>query len=192
MQLQHVNVKLLVRNPGQVDLEPLIPVFHNWIQEQPFAEMLLDVADYRHVHEGPGIMVIGHQGNYSVDNTDGRLGVLYNRKAALDGENGDRLRQAARAALLACQKLEGDDRLGGKLQFNGHDLEIMVNDRLLAPNSESTRIACQDDIDRFLTQLFGDANYSKNYGNDPRSRFRVSVKAVRSFSVGDLLANLKS
>ena len=30
---------------------------------------------------GPGVMLIGHQADYSVDNTDDRLGVRYNRKA---------------------------------------------------------------------------------------------------------------
>ena len=119
MELQHVNVKLLVKNPEEVDLEPLIPVFHSWIQGQVFEELLLDVADYRHVPAGPGVVLIGHQGNYSVDNTDNRLGVRYNRKAALDGNNQDRLKQAARAALTACQRLEAEPGLGGKLRFNG-------------------------------------------------------------------------
>src|ERR1700719_5295048 len=97
MQLQHVNVKLLVKSPDEVPLEPLIPVFHSWIQGQVLEELLLDVADYRHVSAGPGVVLIGHQGNYSVDNTDNRLGVRYNRKAVLDGTNQDRLRQAGRA-----------------------------------------------------------------------------------------------
>ena len=50
MDLQHVNVKL--RHRGQrrePDLTPLIPVFHDWIQGQVFGDLLLDVADYRHV-----------------------------------------------------------------------------------------------------------------------------------------------
>ena len=97
MQLQHINVKLLVKNPAEVDLEPLVPVFHGWIQEQGLEELLLDVADYRHVHAGPGVVLIGHQANYSVDNTDERLGIRYNRKAALNGSNDDALRQAMRA-----------------------------------------------------------------------------------------------
>src|SRR5579872_1613866 len=124
MQLQHVNVKLLVRNPEEVDLEPLIPVFHSWIQDQANGELLLDVADYRHVEAGPGVVLIGHEGNYSVDNTDNRLGVRYNRKAALDGSNQDRLKQAAHAALTACQRLEADPRLEGKLRFNGQQIEV--------------------------------------------------------------------
>ena len=80
MQLQHVNVKLLVQNAEDLDLEPLIPVFHGWIRGQVLGELLLDVADYRHVYAGPGVVLIGHEGNYSVDNTDNRLGVRYNRK----------------------------------------------------------------------------------------------------------------
>ena len=62
-----------------------------------FGELLLDVADYRHVPAGPGVMLIGNEGDYSVDNTGDRLGIRYNRKAALDGDNQDRLRQAARS-----------------------------------------------------------------------------------------------
>src|ERR1700733_15184726 len=130
MDLQHVNVKLLVKNPQAADLEPLIPIFHGWIQGQVCEELLLDVADYRHVPAGPGVMVIGHQADYSVDNTDHRLGVRYNRKAVLDGSNQDRLKQATMAALVACQSLEGESRLNDKLRFNGQEIELSVNDRL--------------------------------------------------------------
>src|SRR5579863_1712270 len=95
INLQHVNVKLLAGDSAGVDLEPLIPIFHGWIRDRVFEELLLDVADYRHVPEGPGVMVIGHQANYSVDNAGNRLGVRYNRKSTLDGTNQDRLKQAA-------------------------------------------------------------------------------------------------
>ncbi|HEX3371272.1 MAG TPA: hypothetical protein VHS08_02075, partial [Candidatus Acidoferrales bacterium] len=86
MQLQHVNVKLLLQNPQGIRLEPLVPVFHSWIEHQN-GELLIDVADYAHVPAGPGVVLIGHEGNYSVDNADDRLGVRYNRKAVLDGGN---------------------------------------------------------------------------------------------------------
>src|SRR5207237_3225384 len=121
MQLQHVNVKLLVENHNDFHFEPLIPVFHSWIQEQSGGELLLDVADYRHVEAGPGVVLIGHEGNYSVDNTDNRLGVRYNRKAKVNGSNQDALRLAMRASLIACQRLESDPRLEGKLRFNGQE-----------------------------------------------------------------------
>jgi len=190
MQLQHVNVKLLVRNPEEVDLEQLIPVFHDWIHNQVEEGLLLDVADYRHVEAGPGVVLIGHEANYSVDNTDRRLGVRYNRKAALDGSNQDRLKQATRAALTACQRLEAESRLGGKLRFNGQEMDIFINDRLLAPNSDATRELLKSDFEMFLQQLFQSREFSMAYGSDPRKLFTVSIKSAQPMAVADLLANL--
>ena len=190
MQLQHINVKLLVKNPEQADLEPLIPVFHSWIEGQVFEELLLDVADYRHVPAGPGVVLIGHQGNYSVDNTDERLGVRYNRKAAVNGSNQDALRQAMRASLIACQRLESEPRLEGKLRFNGQEIEFFVNDRLLAPNRDSTREAFQPEFEAFFEKLFRGREYSVSYTSEPRKLFGVSVKSSRTFSAADLLSNL--
>jgi hypothetical protein len=190
MELQHVNAKLLVKDSEGVDLEALIPVFHSWIQDKVFEDRLLDIADYRHVHEGPGIILIGLEGDYSVDNTDGRLAIRYNRKAALDGSNRDRLKQAVRAALSACQRLEAEASLGGKLRFNGQEVEVFVNDRLLAPNTEATRAAAQPDFDAFFARLFGGAEYSLSYDGEARRLFMASVKASRPFSVTDLLKNV--
>lgn len=190
MTLEHVNVKLLVGNAAQVDLEPLIPIFHDWIQGQVFEEMLLDVADYRHVSGGPGVMLIGLQADYSVDNTDDRLGVRYNRKAGLDGSNLDRLEQAARAALTACQRLEQEPRLEGKLRFNGTELEVFINDRLLAPNRETTREAADSDFQALAKKLFQGSEYSLTYNDEPRRLFGAVIKASKPFSSADLLRNL--
>ena len=192
MDLQHVNVKLLVKDPDEVDLEPLIPIFHSWIQDQVCQELLLDVADYRHVDAGPGVVAIGHQANYSVDNTDNRLGVRYNRKAALEGSNQDRLKQATRSALAACQRLESEPRLDGKLRFNGQEMEVFINDRLVAANRDATREALSSEFPSFLQKLFGGSEYSLSYGRDPRRLFTVSVKTYQPFAVADLLKNLTS
>jgi len=191
MQLQHVNVKLLVQNPAEASLEPLIPVFHGWIENRAANdELLIDVADYTHVPGGPGVVLIGHDGNYSVDNTDNRLGVRYNRKAALDSNNQECLTQAARAALTACQRLEAEPRLGGKFRFNGQDIEIFINDRLVAPNNAATLDAFDTDFRLFSQKLFRGKEYSISYGTNPRSLFTAFVKAARPFSVAELLEAL--
>jgi len=190
MHLEHVNVKLLVKNPKEVDLEPLIPVFHSWIQAQVFEELLLDVADYRHVPAGPGVVLIGHQANYSVDNTDEHLGVRYNRKAVVNGSNQDALRQAMRASLIACQRLESEPRLEGKLRFNGQEIECFVNDRLIAPNRDAAREAFQSDLITFFEKLFRGDEYSLSYASEPRKLFGVSLKTTRVFATAELLASL--
>lgn len=191
--LQHVNVKLFLANATSLDLEPLIPVFHSWITGGAFNELLLDVADYRHVPSGPGVLVIGHEADYAVDNAGGRLGVRYNRKTAVEGDNAFALQHAARAALTACQRLEEEPRLGGKLRFHGREIEIFVNDRLLAPNRAETFEAVRPDLDAFAQKLFHWAEYSLSYdsGRDPRSLFSVTLKSARPFSTTELLQNLE-
>jgi hypothetical protein len=192
VNLQHVNVKLMVDSPSDADLAALIPIFHVWIKSQVFEELLLDVADYRHVPAGPGVVLIGHQANYSVDNTDNRLGVRYNRKAELDGGNQDRLAQAARAALIACQRLEAEPTVAGKFQFNGRELEIFINDRLLAPNSDATFETARPDLQQFAGKLFRGPHYSLSHNPDPRKLFGVSLKASDSFPLAALLKNLEN
>jgi len=192
MQLQHVNIKLRIADAGEVNLEPLIQVFHAWIQEQVFGDLLLDVADYRHVPAGPGVVLIGQEGDYSLDLTDNRLGVRYNRKAPLYGSNQDRMQQAARAVLTACQRLEAEPGLEGKFRFNGREIELFVNDRLLAPNRDETRESAQPDLDAFFRELFRGGEYSLSYASDPRRLFAVFAMSSRPFLVSELLANLNA
>ncbi|MCG8364404.1 MAG: hypothetical protein MJA27_13865, partial [Pseudanabaenales cyanobacterium] len=64
--VQHVNVKIFLKGP-EVSKEDAINVFHSWIQDQKLDDQLIDVADYSHVPEGPGVMLIGHNAFYSFD-----------------------------------------------------------------------------------------------------------------------------
>lgn len=192
MEIQHVNAKLFVSDAEGIDLGAVIPIFHTWIQEQGNGELLLDVADYRHVRSGPGVVLIGHAGNYSVDDAGGRLGVRYNRKAVLEGTNQDRLVQATQAALTACRHLETEPRLRGMIQFNGREIEVLVNDRLLAPNQPGTRQAMDSEFRTFFSTLFGDAEYAVSYTRDPRSLFSIRAKTAQTFDTKSLLNNMNS
>lgn len=189
IELQHINVKLYL-NDRDADLAPVIPIFHSWIQDQIFDELLLDVADYHHVKHGPGLMLIGHEADYSLDNTDGLLGLRYNRKAPLPGANLDRLIQATRSALLACQRLEAESRLNGKLRFNGHDIQVFINDRLLASNNDQSRQSASPDIQTFAAKLFAHSEYSLSFDTDPRRLLSATIRAFKPFSAGELLKSL--
>jgi hypothetical protein len=190
VELQHVNVKLLLRDPEAVDLEAVVPVFHSWIQEQAGEELLLDVASYAHVKDGPGILLIGHEADYSLDLSDGRLGIRYNRKAALEGNNASRLDHATLTTLLALERLESDSRLKGMIQFDGRVLELFINDRLLAPNSDETRQAADPELRAFIGRLVAKEGYSLAYEADPRRLFGVRVQFDRQFTATELIQNL--
>src|SRR5439155_19767862 len=113
--IQHVRVKIFARQPAPADLSAAIPVFHRWIQDRACPEMLIDVADYRHVPNGPGVMLIGHEASYSLDKTKGRLGLLYSRKQA-GGEAQEKLRRAFDAAVAPGGRIEKEPAPAGRVQ----------------------------------------------------------------------------
>ncbi|MBI3940467.1 MAG: hypothetical protein HY315_06500 [Acidobacteria bacterium] len=192
MEVQHVNVKFFAADSRALDLAGFIGIFNEWIRERVGGELLVDVADYRHVSAGPGVMLIGHQANYSMDETGDRLGLLYNRKAPMNGDTGRRLAQAVRSALTACRRLEQEPLLDGRLKFIGSEFEMLLNDRLLAPNTEETFAAFEPDLRTLCSRLYPSAVYTVQQNTDLRERFGVRVKAVGSFTALDLLRNLES
>jgi hypothetical protein len=186
MNLQHINVKFFLENPEVVHLADFGAVFNSWIQPQRLGELLIDVADYLHVHHGPGIMLIGHEADYSLDNRAGRLGLLYNRKAQLDGTTQEKLAQAVRSALTAAQILEKENGL----KFDGSEVQVIVNDRLLVPNTADTFDILEPELKTFFGRLYAEANYLLTHHADPRERFTVDVKTASGFDVDTLLKNL--
>jgi hypothetical protein len=186
MNVQHINIKIFIEDPESVNLADYAAVFNAWIQRQVTDELLIDVADYLHVHHGPGIMLIGHEADYSLDNRAGRLGLLYNRKAQLEGTTQDKLVQAARAALAAAQVLEKENGL----KFNGSEVQVIVNDRLLVPNTAETFAGLEPDLKAFFDRFYGGADYSLRHHTDLRDRFTVNVKATSAFDVETLLKNI--
>jgi hypothetical protein len=186
MNIQHINIKFYLENPEAVNLADYAEVFNTWIQIHRLDELLIDVADYLHVHNGPGIMLIGHEADYSLDNRAGRLGLLYNRKEQLGGTTPEKLAEAVRAALTAAQILEKENGL----KFNGSEVQVLVNDRLLVPNTAATFASLEPDIKSFFNELYSGAEYSLSHHSDPRERFTVNVKTASSFDVDTLLKNL--
>ena len=167
--VQHINLKIFIAEPEAFELADAIPVFHQWIRDSVCPEMLIDVADYRHVSAGPGILLIGHEANYSFDNRENRLGLLYNRKASLDGTFQSRLAQAHRAALEACARLEQEAVFRGKLRFDRSAIEVFVNDRLLAPNNDETWQALRPELEKYFD------GFKIQRSGEPRDLFRVAV-----------------
>ncbi len=190
MDLQHINVKVFFRFPRNVDLKDFLQIFNGWIQRHVSDELLIDVADYAHVHNGPGVLLIGHEVNYSIDNTGGRLGLLYNRKAPVQGTNVEKLALALKAALTAAQRIEKEN----KLKFSANEVQLIINDRLVAPNTEDTLAELFPDFKAVFDQLFSGSTYEIAQDTNPRERFSVLVKTPGNlpgkFDVNGLLANV--
>jgi hypothetical protein len=170
---EHFQVKVFAREPWPRELGGAIPVFHRWIQSRSLRETLIDVADYRHVPNGPGVLLVAHDAHYALDVREGRLGMLYSRRTELDGSVEDKLRQALNAALAAARLIETEPEFAGSLQFNAEDIEIRVNDRLLAPNTDSTWEALRPAIAAVLDSFWGSGQYTLDRSGDPRQLFTV-------------------
>jgi len=175
MELQHFRVKLFATPESQPHLAEAIPVFHRWIQERRLPETMIDVADYEHVPNGPGIILVCHEAIYGLDQEKGRLGLLYNRRAALNGSVEDRLFQAVEAVKSAAAQLEQEPEFAGQLRFDQTAWEVAVSDRALVPNTDVTWNALSPVIRNVFDSLIGAGQYGLERGGDPRELFRVSI-----------------
>jgi hypothetical protein len=192
MQAHKISAKFYAESG--VGAHEFVPVFHSWIQTHSVPEhMLVDVADYAHVHNGPGTLLVAHEANFYADRIDGRLGLTYSRKQAAPATPTfvDRLRQAVTAALEACVRLEDDPRLAGKLKFGAGEMTIRVPDRLLAPNTMETYQAVRGDIERVAADLYGAGNFDVEHVLSEKLPFEVRVIATSSLpDVSSLLNRL--
>ena len=152
MDLQHIALKIFVDGDLTTDWEQFINVFHGWVAAQSMPEMMIDVADYRHVPNGPGVVMTGHEADYYMDNTGGQPGLRYVCKVAVEGSNQDRIQKAFAAASSACTRLESE--LSG-LKFSRTNFELTINDRACAPNNEATRSYLSSELPGLLGSVLG-------------------------------------
>lgn len=150
---EKLQLKIFATATSSVEAEAFIPVFHRWIKEHVLPELLVDVANYAHVPEGPGVGIIGHGADYFMDSAEGRLGLVHVRKRA--GTDGDRLADLARRTLHVASLLEREPSLEGKLRFETNELLFRVNDRLVAPNTDLTFTALGPELRAFAESIYG-------------------------------------
>src|SRR6185436_3254334 len=134
MELQRIGIKLFADSSAPVPVREFIPVFHSWIQKQAIENhLLIDVHNYSHIHNGPGILLVAQEGNFSIDSAEGRMSLLYFRK-----KPGEGVASVLKTALAACKLMESEPALGGRMRFRTDEMLIVTNDRLLAPNDDPT------------------------------------------------------
>lgn len=154
MQLHRIQAKLFLENPEELDMEALIPVFHSWIQEQAFEELLIDVANYAHVPDGPGVMLIAHEADYGIDLTYGRPGLIYTRKRDVPEETAEAIGLALGQVLQAADRLEDET----DLTFDRNEIEVTFLDRLQIPNEAASLDLVRESLDSALGASFPDAD----------------------------------
>jgi hypothetical protein len=166
----------------------VVPVFHRWIQQKAFPKhLLVDVADYAHVPEGPGTLLVSHEANIHLDREGGRPGVLYVRKQPAGETFEENLRATLRGALTAAAMLQDDETL--KAKFDTKRVQFRIHDRLNGPNTPETFEAVKGDLERVLGAVYG-SPVKLTCKPDPQRLFQVDVQAEAGPDVTSLLAHM--
>ena len=118
----------------QTDIESFVPLFHNWIQEDRIPNhIMVDVANYKHIPDGPGIMLIAHEGHFSLDFEENDLGLLYMRKTPLGDNISETLSSIQQILDFAVELIKIDSAIGQKIEFS-EQYQLISNDRYEFPN----------------------------------------------------------
>ncbi len=129
-------------------------IFHRWIQEQIFENhLLIDIADYQHVYQGPSIVLVGYEADFIIDLTRGQAGLLYVRKRSWpEGDLTKRIHTVLTSVTSAAKLLEEEDSLEATLDLE--KLELFFSDRLNTPNESEIYPALQESVQKTLDEFY--------------------------------------
>jgi hypothetical protein len=172
MEPYRLGIKFFTAAGAHIELTEFIPVFHEWIQKQVIDNhLLIDTHNYSHTHQGPGILLVAHEGNFSIDMGDDRMGLLYYRKQPVET-----LAEVVKPAVQASRLLESDPRMRDRLSFRTDEMLIVANDRLLAPNNDETFSGLQPHLSAALSQVLGKPFNLSRISDDPKERLTIRAQ----------------
>jgi hypothetical protein len=185
MEIQHLVAKIPVEGPLAIDPAKVVDEMHKWVAGQTVPGVLLiDVAELLHVPRGPGVVAVGHEADFSLDHTGGTWGVLYRRKTMLPGTNAERIAEALDFVAQTARKLQ--DAFPA-LKLSRTEVELIVNDRGIAPNTAESYQAATPEFEGALRSILGHGDFKlTRHDQDPRGRFGFTVKSTKPFELAAL------
>ncbi len=176
-------VKFNLAAEPQLHPADIMPIFQRWIQQRTVPGMLIDVIDYKHVPEGPGIVLIADEADYAWDLGAGQAGLRYIRKRALPDDLSDALRLCFERAVFAARQLE--EEAPGAVVFDFAAAEISFLDRLAYPNEDGVAASTQGALSELLPGLLGaDVTLSRLHDD---ARYLLAFRCEAGRSLADLM-----
>jgi hypothetical protein len=175
--LKQFDIRIAAKTWKGVDTDAFMGVLQRWIQKHSIPGVLIDVADYGHIHHGHGTILIAHEYNLSADYADGNLSLLLRVKRPAEATLAARIEAALRLAVQACGLLEQEPEFAGKLNFDRASFVFVANDRLLAPNTDATYAALKPVVEAAAKAALGGIGRMERVPNDPRERMTAQVAA---------------
>lgn len=168
---KRLGVKFSLKQQPSLEPEDILPIFQRWIQEHRVEGMLIDVIDYKHVPEGPGIVLIADEADFAYDLADGEIGLNYIRKRGLPGDLPAALRLVFRNALAAARALEAE--APGDILFDFASAKISFYDRIVYRNDPAVFENARAALTNALSDLFGAPVTLSRHYDDPRAVFAL-------------------
>lgn len=175
--MNKIQVKLFTDNLWPDHLESFVPVFHRWIREDVLDEMVIDVADYTHVPEGPGVVLIGHAADYYVDAHENRPGLIYSRKRDLP-EGAHLVEDALRRVLRGAEILATEAELSTKPVFSQQEILLRLPERLYVQNDDASFERVRGDVSAALERVFPGRTFTLSREGDPREPLTIRARAA--------------
>ncbi|MBK8010606.1 MAG: hypothetical protein IPK13_04610 [Deltaproteobacteria bacterium] len=180
---------------GGLDFEASIPAFHRWIQDGSSLgedEFAIDVANYAHLHNGPGVFLVTAKSCFGLDAIGGAPGLKYARKRGLVGSPTTKIAAVLARLFAFAERFEADPGFVAaaphrKLRTDA--LEFGIVDRLRAPCVKATFDAVSPPLSAVLESLTAQqVNLAPE--PDPRRPFSVCARwhetmsaSAESFSI---------
>jgi hypothetical protein len=186
-----LSIKLYFADGVAVDPPRFVPLFHEWIRTGAVEGLLIDVADYKHVHHGPATVLVGHEVDYAIDLSEGRPGLTITRKRKVPGNLRDDLRTCLRRLLLAAAALSRKSDPHPPVRFRTNELRVQAIDRLNFDGGAESVAALGSAAHSALKSVYQDAELKIDAGNpDPRAPLTLWVTAAGEPELDALLARL--
>ena len=175
MDLQKFGVKLFINTNGSYSSKDFVPVFHNWIQDKVIDDhLLIDVTDYSHIPDGPGVMLIAHEGNFSLDQENQHPGIMYMRKTEISGSFKERFNKVLSTVVKAANRLN-DNNISKQVDFKLNSFRFIANDRLYAENTADNQGLYKRKIQKALDGKYSDSQFEFRDVSDKNERLAFTV-----------------
>ena len=179
MDLQKFGIKFFLKNDKSFTSKDCIPVFHQWIQNKSISDhLLIDVADYSHVLDGPGVMLMAHEGYFSLDQENLVPGLLYMRKIDLKGSFSERFFEVFSITLEAVKLLTQEN-----LEFCQNSFRFIVNDRRLAENTIENQNIFKEKISKMLHVKYSDESWEFDAESKENERLAFSINFTSNINL---------
>ena len=158
---------------GHLDTQSLFRFFNTLIENSP--QVFVDIADYKHVPEGPVILLVGVNADVGYDSHGGELGLSYNQKQIIEGTNQQKLKSTFSSLISIYSKMHEYSGFSTPPVVDLSKITFILNDRALAPNSEKIFESVSGDIKSFFTELLGEDSFQVKHAGSEKERLTVEI-----------------